>query len=180
MQKSLFVKVHLDKTKICSKEKLRCKFLQHLKQSKHFMQQVRFVLIRCSLLCRKFYLCRDAVAHCIPNPQGAPRLSLTKYFCDRFSRVSLTIFLRWLAYLDVAIAKNSRIYSTRLHASFANFSLWLHLNYLAWFYKRGKCQWNSRGICHIFMTIFCKTNCELWSTNFFVSESWVTCQSSED
>ena len=37
---------------------------------------------------------------------GAPQLSLTKYFRDHFSRVSLTIF--WLGNLDVAIAKNSR------------------------------------------------------------------------
>ena len=34
---------------------------------------------------------------------GAPQLSLTKYFCNHFSRVSLTFF--WLGYLDVAIAK---------------------------------------------------------------------------
>ena len=55
---------------------------------------------------------------------GAPRLSLTKYFHDHFLQVSLTIL--WLGCLDVAIAKNSQncmlqIYSTRLHASFANF-----------------------------------------------------------
>ena len=30
---------------------------------------------------------------------GAPRLSLTKYFCDCFLQVSLTIFLRW-SYLN--------------------------------------------------------------------------------
>ena len=93
---------------------------------------------------------------------GAPRLSLTKYFRDRFSQVSLTIFFSGLlGYLDVAITYNSQncmpqIYSTRLHPSFANFLRWLHINNLAWFYKRGKCQWNSWGICHIFVTIFAK------------------------
>ena len=39
------------------------------------------------------------------NQEGAPQLSLTKYFRDRFLRVSLTML--WLGYLDVAIAKNS-------------------------------------------------------------------------
>ena len=93
---------------------------------------------------------------------GAPQLSLTKYFCDRFLRVSLTnFFSRWLGYLDVDIAKNlqncmSQIYSTRLHASFGNLTQWQHLNNLLWFNKRGKCQWNSRGLCHIFATIFAK------------------------
>ena len=37
---------------------------------------------------------------------GAPQLSLTNYFRDHFSRVSLTIFR--LGNLDAAIAKNSR------------------------------------------------------------------------
>ena len=44
-----------------------------------------------------------------------------------------------------------QIYSTRLHASFANFLQWLHLNNLTYFHE---------------------SNCDRRSTNFFVSESW--------
>ena len=40
---------------------------------------------------------REKLKHDFGYNLGSPRLSLTKYFCDRFSRVSLTIFFsRWL------------------------------------------------------------------------------------
>ena len=81
--------------------------------------------------------------------KGAPRLSLTKYFRDRFSQVSQTIF--WgMATSKIPL---SRIYSTRLHVSFANLLQWLHLKNL---------------------TYFREMNRDRWLANFLVSESRVT------
>ena len=90
-----------------------------------------------------------------------PNFHWPNIFATVFPSFTVKFFSQWLGYLDVAIAKNlrncmSQIYSTRLHASFGNLTQWQHLNNLLWFYKRGKCQWNSRGICHIFATIFAK------------------------
>ena len=111
-------------------------------------------------------------------------ISCTPTFTDQifsqpfFASFTDNFFSRWLGYLDVAIAKNSRncmswIFSTRLHVSFANFSWWLHLNNLVWFYKRGKCQWNLRGICHIFATIFAKwIATDGWRTFLSVKVGW--------
>ena len=53
-----------------------------------------------------------------PNFQGAPWLSLTKYFCNQFLRVSLTNLGIFFA---IATSKKPllQFYSTRLHSSFA-------------------------------------------------------------
>ena len=40
------------------------------------------------------------------------------------------------------------------------FLRWLHLKYLAWFYKRGSGQWNSRLICHIFAKQIATNGCK--------------------
>ena len=64
----------------------------------------------------------------------------------------------------------------KLIASFtdSNFSQWLHLKYLVWFYKRGK--WSVKLVINLsyFLNYFCETNCYRPSGKYFVSESWVT------